>query len=101
MSLVDDLHKHGVAVHLKGGRLRLTGLDRVKKSEAEAVLVLAKANKHALVEELQENALMREYPHLAPCPDYGGAWLYRSWCTERCGKVDTCRAWPARLQTGT
>lgn len=43
--------------------------------------------------------LMEAYPHLVPCPQYGGDWLYRSWCMERCKKQEKCRSWLYGPQT--
>lgn len=43
--------------------------------------------------------LMEVYPHLIPCPDHGGDWLYRSWCVEKCKRVHTCRSWLYGPQT--
>lgn len=38
--------------------------------------------------------LMRQYPHLAPCPIVNGHWVYRGQCCTDCAGRPTCGAWP-------
>lgn len=88
----------GVAVCLDDdGRVHLSGLDALDDADYAAALALARINKDVLVRELEDERLMREFPHLAPCDDQEGWWVARGWCMERCEKIYQCRGWPAWL----